>query len=62
MRAFYLLCCAALASAQIRQYFIREPDNQTAIEGEQVSGSSVVVMMVVVVVVLVVILVVIVGT
>ena len=42
MRAFYLLCCAALASlasAQIRQYFIREPDNQTAIEGEQVSGS-----------------------
>ena len=42
MRAFYLLCCAALTSltsAQIRQYFIREPDNQTAIEGEQVSGS-----------------------
>ena len=25
-----------LASAQIKQYFIREPDNQTAIEGEQV--------------------------
>ena len=40
MRAFYLLWCAALASAQIRQYFIREPDNQTAIEGEQVRGSS----------------------
>ena len=39
MRAFYLLWCAALTSAQIRQYFIREPDNQTAIEGEQVSGS-----------------------
>ena len=44
MRAAYLLCWAALAaldslaSAQIRQYFIREPDNQTAIEGEQVSG------------------------
>ena len=40
MRGFHLLCWAALSSAQIRQYFIREPDNQTAIEGEQVSGSS----------------------
>ena len=40
MRGFYLLWCVALSSAstQIRQYFIREPDNQTAIEGEQVSG------------------------
>ena len=39
MRGFHLLCWAALSSAQIRQYFIREPDNPTAIEGEQVSGS-----------------------
>ena len=30
----------ARAGAAVRQFFIREPDNQTAIEGEQVQPSN----------------------
>ena len=30
----------ARAGAAVRQFFIREPDNQTAIEGEQVQCSN----------------------
>ena len=32
----------ARAGAAVRQFFIREPDNQTAIEGEQVQPSNIV--------------------
>ena len=39
MRSLHLLSVVVLTSAQIRQFFIRQPDNQTAIEGEQVRQS-----------------------